>query len=474
MRAIKIIVPATLLFLTASCQKDTAGEVGVDLPQIKERGVLRAIVTNSSTSYFIYRGQPMGFEYELLERLAKHLNLQVELTVARNLDSLNAMLLQGKGDLVAHGMTITKKRKERVAFTEPYWTTTQVLVQRKPDNWRQMTLDNIEKSLIRNPLDLIGKKVYVRKKSSYYDRLQNLSEEMGGDIDIQLVSGDLTTEELIKMVARGEIDYTVADQDLAYINKTYDSDLDVKTVLSSPQRIAWTVRKSSPELLDAVNEWITDLKKNTDYYVIYNKYFRNRKAFRRRIHSEFFSKTGNALSPYDSLIQVHADDLGWDWRFLASMIYQESQFRPNAKSWAGAEGLMQILPTTAEHYGVTNLNDPDSSLDAGTAYLEYLQEYWEMIPDSLQRMKFVLASYNVGENHVADARRLAEKYGGDADRWDDGVDEYILKESDPEYYNDPVVIYGYCRGEEPYEYVREIFERYEHYKNIISLQPTEI
>lgn len=440
----------------------------IDLTDIKEKGVLKALTTYSSTSYFIYRGQPMGYEYELLERLADYLEVELELVVADDLDSMFHQLNNGEVDIIAHGLTITNERKQWVDFTHPHITTRQVLVQRKPENWRQMTRGQIEDSLIKNPSQLIGKDVYVRNNTSYHKRLVNLSDEIGGDIVIQEVPGYLTTEELIKKVAYGEYDYTVADQNIANINKTYYPQLDINTSVSFPTRIAWAVRKSSPDLLVEVNKWIEKMKKKPDYYVIYNKYFKNQKGFQKRIKSEFYSLTGGKISQYDELIQGYAGELNWDWRLLASQIYQESRFRPNAQSWAGARGLMQVMPATARQFGIAGLYDPTNSMEAGTAYLEYLQEYWQSIPDSTERIKFILASYNAGPGHVEDARRLADKYGKNPYLWDKNVAEYLLLKSKPLYYNDPVVYYGYCRGSEPYNYVKDIMKRYDHYSRFIE------
>jgi len=471
-----LFTASLLVFLTACGSKKerngdrekTTEEVEVDLPAIKERGTLQAITYYSSTSYFLYRGRPMGYEYELLERLAEDLNLDLEIVIAEDLDKEIRMLKTGKGDIIAHGLTITQDRKQRITFTEPHTTTHQVLVQKKPDNWRQMKLHEIRQQIVSDPVDLIGKKVYVRKNSSYYKRLQNLEEEMGGDIDIVEMPGDLTTEDLIRKVANGEIPYTVADYNIAAINKTYNPDLDISVSLSFSQRIAWAVRESSPELLKAVNEWIAKMKKQTEYYVIYNKYFKNSKSYRRRVKSDFFSMESGRISRYDDLIRQYADSVDLDWRLLSSLIYQESRFNPRTKSWAGARGLMQLMPATAREVGVTDLYNPERSIIGGTRYLEYLQELWKTeLPDSSQRIKFVLASYNAGPNHIKDARRLAHKYREDEDRWET-IENYLLKLSNPKYYNDPVVKYGYVRGAEPVAYVEEIIRRYDHYRKFVS------
>lgn len=443
-------------------------QVEIDLPEIKEKGALTAITSYSSTSFFIYRGQLMGFEYELLRWLADYLELELEIQIAENLDRLVTMLNTGAGDIIAHNLTITKERKEYLLFTDYHTLTKQVLVQRKPENWRRMKRHNIDDQLIRNPIELIGKPVHVRLNTAYYERMQNLSEEIGGDIIIVLAPSNFVTEEIMKMVADNDIKYTIADQNIALLNQTYYPILDVETDVSFPQQIAWAVRKNSPELHAAVNNWINEIRGSTKYNVIYNKYFKNKKAFKKRIKSEFFSRTGNRISKYDDIIKKYASEIGWDWRLLASLIYQESNFNPKTRSWAGAVGLMQLLPGTAKSFGVNDLQNPEENLKAGTAYLRYLSDYWKQIPDSLMRQKFILASYNAGPGHVTDARNLSQKFKRDPDQWDDHVEYYLLMKSHPEFYNDEIVKYGYCRGEEPTRYVREITERYQYYATMLN------
>jgi membrane-bound lytic murein transglycosylase F len=439
-----------------------------DLDEIEEDGVLRAITIFSPTSYFLYKGQPMGFEYDLLKRMAKHLELELEIVVADDLNELFVMLNEGEGDIVAHGMTITESRKEEVAFTHHHFESHQVLVQRKPENWRKMKLHEIDRELVRDPLELIGKTVHVRKNSSYYQRLLNLSQEIGGKIHIETIPGNIATDEIIRMVVEGEIKYTVADNNIAAVNATYFPILDVQTDISFAQRMAWAVRKNSPDLLEEVNEWIDEMRGQTDYYVIYNKYFKNKKLYKKRIRSDFHSETAGKISRFDPLVKDYAGKLGWDWRLLSSIIYQESKFNPDAESWAGGKGLMQLMPATAKELGVVDTSDPEESIKGGTQYLETLWNRWDFIPDSIQRIKFTLASYNCGYHHVVDAQKLAAKDDEDPEVWDQVVEDYILKLSYPRFYKDEVVEYGYVRGIEPYEYVREIFERYDHYRRFIS------
>lgn len=435
-----------------------------DLKEIKEAGVLRVITTYSPTRYFLYKGQTMGFEYEIFSRLAKHLNVNLKMIIAKNIDSVIPMLNRGEGDIIAVGYTITGNRKEEVSFTNPYIITHQTLIQKKPDNWRKMTLDNIKKRLATDIVDLINDTVSVRKNTSYYMRLKEISNELGDTVYINTLPGEITDEETIKLVSEGKIKYTVTDDNIASINKSFFPNIDVNTPVSLSQRIAWAVRKNSPELLSVVNKGLSIIKKKPDYNILYKKYFKNRGLFNKRLNSEYYTEITGKISKHDNLVKKYSANLGWDWRLVKSLIFQESMFDSNNKSWTGAEGLMQLMPETAKELGVTDVNDPEQNIRAGTKYLKKMYNSWKEIPDSIQRIKFAMASYNSGLGHVQDAQKLAKKYNQDTLNWDNGVDEFILNLSKPKYYHDPVVKFGYTRGSEPYNYIIEIFNRYSNYK----------
>ena len=470
------------LLLTAGCdEKEAADEVfgenlnpvvsepelKRDIQDILESDTLKAITVYNSTSYFLYRGQPMGYEYEMLKRLADFLDVKLKIVLAKDINSLISMLNRGEGDVISFGLTITQERKKYIDFTDYLYLTRQVLVQRKPRNWRRMKRHQIQRALISDPIELIGDTVSIRRESSYFTRLINLQKEVGGVIHIDTLPGNMPTSQIIEKVALGQIKYTVADDNLAKINASYFPILDVKTPISFSQRIAWATRKNSPKLKDTINDWIQKFKKQTDYYVIYNKYFENRRRFKKRMMSEFYSPVTGKISPYDSLIKHHANRINWDWRLLASLIYQESRFDPGAQSWASAKGLMQIMPATARELGVTNVNDPVQSLRGGSTYLQQKWDNWESINDSVTRLKYTIASYNCGFQHVRDAQRLAVHFDEDEKEWP-VVRKYLLQLSYPKYYNHPKVKYGYVKGIEPVEYVEDIFARYELYKQVLE------
>ena len=464
-----------VLFLFFGCEKDSINKSEItefnnkwDLEQIKASGTLRALTVYSGTSYFLYKGRPMGYEFELLERFAEYLDVDLEMIVVNNINELFEKLNNGEGDIIAHGLTITTDRKEEVSFSNHLYLTKQVLVQKKPDNWRGMSWTKLKKALVHDPIDLLEDTISIRSMTSYKERIYNLSDELGGTIHINLLSGELATDEIIEKVVNGDIKYTIADNNIASIMATYYPILDVKVPVSFSQRIAWATRHDSQNLLNATNNWLKQIKRKIDFNVIYNKYFKNKKYFRRRIKSNFYSLNNQQISPYDGLIKKHSKVLNWDWRLVASQVYQESKFDPRVSSWAKASGLMQLMPNTAKELGVTNRSDPEQSIKGGTKYLKRIWKNFEHIPDSIQRTKFAMASYNCGMGHVFDAQRLAEIEGLKKDVWDDHVETMVLKLSKPEYYNHPIVKYGYVLGLEPYNYVKQIFERYQHYVQFIN------
>ena len=190
--------------------------------------------------------------------------------------------------------------------------------------------------------------------------------------------------------------------------------------------------------------------------------------FRRRVKSDYYSLKNNHISKYDPLIKKHVKKIGWDWRLLASQVYQESRFDPDAESWSEAKGLMQVMPATAKSLGITDLSDPEQSIRGGTDYLQDIYKRFEHIPDSLTRIKFTLAAYNCGYGHVKDAQSLAAHNDLDSTKWEDNVDKMLLALSLPKNYNKQFIKNGYVRGSEPVAYIEEIFDRYEHYKQFIN------
>ncbi len=434
-------------------------EVQIDLAQILKKGTLTVLAENSTTSYFDYKGKEMGFEYELLKLFAEEIGVDIEVHVVNNLDHLDSLLKTGVGDIIACNYTITRERSKEILFSVPFLQSHQVLVQRKPDNWKEVKKEKWLKQVILNPSDLAQKEISVWKNSSYFQRLLHLQEEIGDTILINGVDGNIGGEELIEMVAEGIIDYTVTEDLVAKVNLQFYNNLYIDLPLSVQQKIAFGMRKSSPLLKVKLDEWLTNFKKKSTFRYISKKYF-EMKHITNRPGSKYAVLNNRNISQFDAIFKNAEQKYGWDWRLLASVCYQESKFNPNALSFGGAYGMMQFMPNTGPTYGVYPDSPPEIQIMGGAKKLAADEKFWSRIPDDFQRKKFAMASYNAGKGHILDAQRLAEKHGLNPLMWDDNVEVMLLNLSKKEYYQDEVVRHGMMKTKITYNYVRDVIQRY--------------
>jgi membrane-bound lytic murein transglycosylase F len=463
---------------------------GRDWAQVRARDTLVVAAPYNSTTYFVYRGLPLGYEYELLKKFAAEKSLTLRWVVVQDRDSLFAMLRDGRADVVAARLIPTPADSGRAAFTRALYRAEPVLVQRrgtpqeaaaalphpvdtmlKPGPAERAPAPGgdalkVRARLVQRPAELAGRRVTVPEGSPHAHTLLELEDEISGDINV--VEVEASSEALIREVAKGNVAYTVAQGNLAELHGGVFRNLEIRPVVGEAQKVTWAVRRDARALLDTLNAWIGDEKTGPTFEQLYRKYFVDQRAYQARVASRYLSSETGTLSPYDSLLRAHAAVLGWDWRLLGSQMYQESQFKPTAKSWVGARGLMQLMPATARQFGVRAITDPRQNVAGGVRYLQWLEKQWRpRIADSTERLKFVLASYNAGLGHVVDAQRLADAHGDDPKRWDE-VAYWLLQLSKQEYHTNPVVRYGYCRGFEPVTYVALILERFEHYRQFVT------
>lgn len=431
----------------------------IDLPEIIKRGKLVVLAENSSTSYFIYKGRKMGFEYEMLQQFSESIGVELEVKVVKNLDSLIYMLNHGEGDIIACNYTITKERGKQISFSEPFTQTQQVLIQRKPDGWEEMDEEDWMEEMITDPIQLAQKQVRVWQNSSYYQRLIHLQEEIGDTIFIDGIEGTIGGEELIEMVSTGLIDYTVAEANVAKVNQQFFNNLYTGLDLSVKQKLAFGLRKSSPLLKAKLDSWLKDFMEKPTYRYIHRKYFEMKHIATKTKNSNVVLN-GDRISQFDDLFRKAGEFSGWDWRLIAAVAYQESKFNPDIQSFGGAYGMMQFMPNTGPHYGVYPDSPPSVQIMGGAKKLMADEKFWKAIPDELERKKFALASYNAGRGHILDAQRLAKKYGKNPNRWDENVEVMLLNLSKQQFYQDPVVRNGMMRGTTTYRYVIDVMERY--------------
>lgn len=446
-------------------ENNAQSEASIDLPEIIKKGKLTVLVENSSTTYFIYRGRKMGFEYEILKLFAKEIGVELEIKVIHNLDSLIPMLQRGEGDLIACNYTVTRDRSEFINFSEPFLKAQQVLVQRKPEGWEKMKAADWKSQMINDPLELAGKPVYVWKNSSYHQRLLHLQDEIGDTILIEGLEGNIGGEELIEMVSEGLIDYTITEDNVAKVNEQFFDNIYTDLTLSVKQNIAFGLRKSSLLLKSKLDEWLKDIQSKAKYKFIYRKYFETPHLAKQQFGS-YTKLDGHRISQFDDIFKRAGEMSGWDWRLIASVAYQESKFNPDIQGFGGAYGMMQFMPNTGPHYGVYPDSPPEVQIMGGTRKLMADEKYWMGIKDDFERKKFSLASYNAGRGHILDAQRLARKYGLNPNKWDDNVEKMLLNLSKQKYYQDPVVKHGMMRSRTTYKYVRSVIKRYQEWTEV--------
>jgi len=422
-----------------------------DLDVIKKRKVLRVLLRNNASSYFLYKGELLGFEYEMAKEFAKSHGLRLDVIVPPTHKELLSWLVEGRADLAIGFLQPTARRKAMgVAFSDPYNYEFQHMVVHKADK-------------LKNIHDMELRTVYARPSSSYWEALTQLKNR-GFEFQMKAAPEDMETEQLIKNVGIKKMDMTMAD---AHI-------LDIELAKSTPVKSAFTVgekrpqavaiRQENKQLIAAINDFIKKHRKSEYYNVLYQKYFTSRKSIKKLAKGRIQNIDKNKLSPWDKLTRKYAEKYGFDWRLIIAQMYQESRFNPQIKSFAGAVGLMQLMPRTAKSVGVKNIREPQHNIEGGIKYMDWLRDRFdEHLPVS-EKNWFTLAAYNAGIGHVQDAKRLAAKQGWDSKRWFDNTEKAMLLLSRKVYSSK--ARYGYVDGSEPVKYVREIRDRFEAYAKL--------
>lgn len=440
-----------LLFCHISCISESNSAMNrYGLPDTLKVGTLY-----SPTSFFLFRGDTLGYEYERITNFARNKKINTEFIIADNMLQMIELLDSGKIDIIAYEVPIINEYKKRVINCGVENITYQVLVQPK------------SKSLIKDVTQLVNKDIFVEKGSKYESRLKHLDNEIGGGIKIHSIRHDsIITEDLIQMVADKKIPLTIVDSDIAKLNKTYYKNIDISLPISFSQRASWAVNKNNKALADSINAWSQTLESQIEYKEVLKRYFELSKN-ELTLNYPVINKLNGKISVYDNLFKKYAKSINWDWKWLAAQAWSESRFDTTAVSWAGARGLMQLMPRTAKAYGVStdDIQNPEQNIKAAVAYIEELNKILaRKVPNENERMKFILGAYNSGIGHVLDAIALAQKYGKNPQKWNGNVSVALQWKSNPEYFNDEVCRAGYFRGIETVAYVNKVEKFYNYFK----------
>lgn len=487
-----------------SCERQAAVHHKVDCTRFAKDKCLYAALEGNFNDYFLYNGQPMGFGLELLEGFADYIGCDLVVLPCQTLDEQWQMLDYGRVDIIASDLDITEERLKRAAFTHPLYQTEQVLVQ------LDSAYSGNGTSFVCSMEELAGKPVTVRENSVFEEFLRNYNHELPAEKRLKMEKSDRTEEELLHAVSVGDILYTVVSKNKAVRFKMAHPQINYDVMVGEPQTVAWALNLQADSLLDLANAWIDSMQRNKTIPYLYHKYYeisvsktvRSAKAGFKKIDSVshkrkralwndlirdsvltrkdslfFFESASRTIkekhvhgkvniSPFDRLLKKYSRQIGWDWRLLASLVYQESQFQHHLVSSKGAIGLMQLMPSTAKQYGITMRSSDAEQIAAG---VKYIKSIYRSLPEGIpedQQVYFVLAAYNIGLGHILDARRLAEKYGANPNIWRNNVEKYLLLKSKPEYYQDPACRNGYANGKQAVDFVKKIKNRYRHYLNL--------
>lgn len=454
---------ASKIFSSASNERPMAGIWPTlskpwtgDLDEMIERGEIRVLTTFNLGFYFIDQGRPRGVVIEMIELFEKFVkkklgapakNLKIIIIPVRR-DQLLPFLVEGYGDIVAAQLRITPKRLKTVDFAEPFTNQNREYVITGPASPGISSLE-----------DLAGKKIIVRKDSSYFESLTKLNirfrKERKPLIKISPADPRLETEDILQMVQAGLLPMTVADDFLTRLwTRVFDQlYTNENLVISYKGQIAQPIRKNSPRLKALIDEFTANFKYGMNVpNIIIKRYRDNTHWVRPALEREPFHR----LQEIEGLFKKYGNQYGFDWLLLASFAFQESGFNQKARSSAGAVGVMQVLPKTAAdpNVGIRNIHILENNIHAGTKYLGFIRDRYfsDSDLDSFQQMLFTMAGYNAGPNRINRLRKEAVRHDLDPNRWFNNVELVVSAEV----------------GREPVQYVGNIYKYYAAYKRAFA------
>lgn len=410
------------------------------LHQVKSSGELVVLTRNSPTTYYEGPNGPAGIEYDMAKAFADYLGVRLRIKVLPSSHEIIEDITQGDGDLAAAGLAITAQRLTRVRFAPPY-----------QQIWQQV----VYRSGTREPhdiQDLIGQKLEVVGSSSYTELLSGLLGHYPGLH--WTTSTDTEVEGLLHRVHTGALPYTIADSNIVAMDRQYYPNLAVAFNIQKPQFLAWAFpRTADRSLYDAAVSFFHDLKHSGELADLIERYY----GPARRINTfnlvTYIDRIQDTLPLYEALFQRAGLKYNLDWRLLASMGYQESLWQPDAVSPTGVRGLMMLTNDTSLFVGIRDRLNPQQSISGGAKYFRSVMD--RLSPNIFQpdRTWMALAAYNIGINHLEDARHITAEQGGNPDLWKDVVKRLPLL-AEPRWYLK--TRYGYAPGYQAVHYVNRI------------------
>jgi len=421
------------------------------LKKIKKKKTLDVIILNSPTVYFVGPVREMGFEYDLISDYAKEIGVTLNLKIVNTVEEALKLTKDNVGDITIAGLTITPSREQEFLFGPQYYMVKEILV----CNQSMYKTNNFP----RDVEDMIGLNIMVGKDTSYEQTLVQISKEIS-EFKFKTTS-EFSTEELLTMVYKKEIDCTLSDSNIYQVNQRYYPELKLAFVLSEHKSLAWALRKGDYSLKESLYDWLNRYERSGKMASLKASYYASLKLFDYYDTKVFHKRLKRRLPKYKKMFQEAGEKYNIPWMLLAAQSYQESHWNPRAKSHTGVRGMMMLTLSTAKQMGVKSRLNAKQSIFGGAKYLASIEKRFPPEVTQSNRWAFTLAAYNVGMGHIHDAQVLARKLHKNPYVWSDMKKVLPLLRQKKYYKN---LKNGYARGDEPVRYIDGI----QHYIDIIN------
>jgi membrane-bound lytic murein transglycosylase F len=403
---------------------------------------LHALIFYHASDYFVYRGSPIGFQYDMLKIMAKDMNKQIQITVESDPENAFFSCFTNDYDLVAMDVKKNQIFVNYLNFSEPHSYSYPVLISRKGTKICDTSVNVLHIPDL-FPVDITLVDVdHASKWEMVYEEHQN-------------------TEDLFELLAEKKVDFIASDYNLAVTLLPFYPSLKILGRIGSDFNREWVLNPENPNLNDSINSWLDDFKRTKQYSSLCQRYLT---ASSHVIQQSFGKSSRTSISTYDAIIKKYCKPYNLDWRFVSSIIFQETKFNTDLVGVGGSFGIMQLMPETALNYGITDTSSVEEQIRAGIKHIYALYKKYLDIKNEQDRLYVTAAAYNAGSGHLQDAMALCAKYEKDSvDTWQ-RIFKYLSLKSQKEYYNDPVVRCGYYPGNHSIKYAKEVMARYEAYK----------
>ncbi len=459
---VAVVVAAVAAYFLGDRSKSNRIRVPWDHPHVErdlaivKRDTLRILVLEDPLSWEARPKAVSGLEYELLERFAKGADLVVKTIVVTDPDSMFMDLQNGAGDVIATQYVPRSEQQGWVACTRPYHSVRPMVARLRED---PVATSQAEMELTSS--------MAISRWSPFLEEFRNKGKRAASTF----AERHGTPEEVLMDVLIGRETAAVVTDAVAGYEAERFPNVEF-TSLDAPARpLCFAVRTNAPELLGALDRWLSD-EKEVAFRDAAIASYQGRPLKNGALRKRAMPARADSISPYDEEFRVNGGGFGWKWQLLAAMAWKESRFDSSAVSNKGAQGIMQFMPRTATHYGLDSSLAVADHIHAAKRYIARLDTVWmRAVPDREQRLRFVLASYNAGVGHIIDAQRLAERLGLDPKQWEHNVERAVLLLSKPRYFTRPEMKNGYCKGSQVFHYVRDIVSLYDQLTGLRS-KPT--